>query len=523
MTDNTLYTLLYNGTQSSEVSGEFSFPDYLPDVRRILRVTAAPHVTGKYMNGERLELEGSIGMTLLYLSEEGTVCAFPASLPFSQSLAVAGMDETTVVTAHLNADTPVCRLIGPRKCALRARPKLSVRVIAARDVTPDTAPLYSHTGTEALCTDTTRIPTASLVCVSRGDLRYAEDLAVTDGVIHSVLSCEVTPILSECRCTGGCVVFKGEFDISALCAVREDSSSAPVYRTLHRRVPFSETLEDDGITDAHRCEPDITVTSVQPTVTEEGRNLGVDFSAECAAVCAADTEVSVIRDAFLPSFDVKITTEPHTLIRPLKTVMGNFSAAAALKYDPQEGTPTVVDCRMQAFPERCEVSGGRIVTEGTLDISLILSFDDGSYLPLNGTAPLRWDTDASYLHNPAQLMAEADFRVCGMSTKPDPAAGTVACTAELSVLLTAAEKENAALPRVLSVSPDAKKVPPSREPLVLYYPQVGEAVWDIAKHYRLTPKAILRANRLEDGTKTVPAGVSMLVIPLDDAFSAFTA
>ena len=64
-----IYTLLYNGNQHSEISGEFSLPDYLPDVRRILRVKADPHITGKYMNGERLEFEGEVTMTLIYLSE----------------------------------------------------------------------------------------------------------------------------------------------------------------------------------------------------------------------------------------------------------------------------------------------------------------------------------------------------------------------------------------------------------------------------------------------------------------------
>ena len=61
------------------------------------------------MNGERLELEGEVGMTLLYVSEENTVCAFSASLPFSQSIAVSGLDETAVITARLRADSTACR------------------------------------------------------------------------------------------------------------------------------------------------------------------------------------------------------------------------------------------------------------------------------------------------------------------------------------------------------------------------------------------------------------------------------
>ena len=64
MEQEKVYTLLYSGTQNSEISGEFTLPDYLPDVRRILRLTSGPRITGKFMNGERLELEGEVSMTL---------------------------------------------------------------------------------------------------------------------------------------------------------------------------------------------------------------------------------------------------------------------------------------------------------------------------------------------------------------------------------------------------------------------------------------------------------------------------
>ena len=47
------------------------------------------------MNGERLELEGNIGMSLLYMSEENTIHCFTAPLPFAQNITAAGLDRQT--------------------------------------------------------------------------------------------------------------------------------------------------------------------------------------------------------------------------------------------------------------------------------------------------------------------------------------------------------------------------------------------------------------------------------------------
>ncbi len=514
MNEKAIYTLLYHGTQHSEISGEFTFPDYLPDVRRVLRVSAHPHITGKYMNGERLELEGEVGMTLLYFSEESTVCAFTAALPFSQSIAIPGLDETAIITARLHTDSTACRLTGPRKCILRTKPTLSVRAAVQKHITPDLSSLPAAE-TPNLCIRTTELPASDLVCMSRADLRYAEDLSAGDGVIVTVLSCEVSPTIRECRAMTGSVICKGEFAVTALCSIQEDGGI--VCRTLSRRIPFSEVLDDPIITEAFRCEPDLTVTSVTPTVTEEGRNLGVDFVCDLALLCAADIRVPIITDAFLPSYDVLLPTDPHTVFRPLKTVTGALSASAALKFDSKEPPKAVTDACITASFDRWELKDGRIHLDGTLEVSLICASEETGYLPLTQSVPLHWDTDAAGLGDIQALLIQTDCGIAGQNTRIDSAAGTVVCDAELSVLVSIAAKETHELPRALTLPPDAKPYPPIRECLIFCYPEQGETVWDIAKRYRIPPQTVCTANGMDPASDT--ADISPLVIPIHPVFA----
>ena len=509
MNPKTVYTLLCHGTHHSESSGEFTLPDYLPDVRRVLRVTADPHVTGKYMTGERLELEGEVRMTLLYLSEESSVCAFSAVLPFSQSIAVPSLDETAIITAHLSCDTAACRLLGPRKCVLRTKPALYVRAASRRDITPDTASLSAEVK-DTLCLRTHSYPAADLVCVSRGDLRYADDLSVgTDGTVTAVLSCTVTPLIRECRAVSGGVICKGEFVLSALCSLQETGGN--VCRALTGRLPFSETLDDAALTDAFRCEPDLCITNVTPTVIEDGRALGVDFSCELAVLCTADTEIPVITDAFSAKNDIRLTEEPCTVFRPLKTVIGAMSAAAALKFDPADPPKAVTDACITVRFDRTEKKDGRLQLDGTMECTLLCSCEDGSYQPLSATVPVHWDTDGSAMPDASSLLLHSDCSVSSYSTRIDTTAGTVFCDAELSVLLTAAAKEIRSLPRALTVPSDTPSYPVPSHPLMFCYPEEGECLWDIAKRYRIPPAVIAATNGLDPNTEVCESKTPLVI------------
>lgn len=57
-----------------DVSEDFVLPDYCPEVRRVLGVTARASVGGKYLSGEELEADGDVTYTVVYMGGEGEIC-----------------------------------------------------------------------------------------------------------------------------------------------------------------------------------------------------------------------------------------------------------------------------------------------------------------------------------------------------------------------------------------------------------------------------------------------------------------
>ncbi|MBQ3064942.1 MAG: DUF3794 domain-containing protein [Clostridia bacterium] len=514
---NSVYTLLSNNTQQTDIGTEFSLPDYLPDIRKVLRILSDPQITGRYMSDEKLELEGNVSFTLIYLSEENTIRSFRTTAAFEQSFAINGMTSDTLVTVNKTAEHSVCRLTGPRRCTFRCRLRISVRAISALSVKPEICQIPAGTDRQTLSTKTVTVKSCLVYPLPDAEMRYTEDIRSSDGPISEVLSYEVHPIISDVRVQNGSILCKGEFLITVLCSISDENDTL-TYQTLQKRIPFTEMNDDEKIRDSFRCDPDISVTEISCTITEEGRNLGVDFNTLFCAVCYEETNVPIITDAFLPSYDIRIQSEERPVFLPYRMLFGNMAVSGQIKFDTDEKPHSITDCIGHVVFERTELSDKRSCTNGYIDVSAILQTEEHHFIPVNGTVPIRWECDtavwgpAAPFIDPSQLLCHVDGGILNTGCRIDHDQHCIVFDAEVSLSLYAATKTTVPIPVSLSVPPDAKKIPPSPCPVVLYYPQQGEAIWDIAKEYRVSPEQLCETNRFSEDTDTVPQGTRVMLI-----------
>lgn len=105
LTKNAVMEKLYDGESSNELSDDYSLPDYLPDIRKIVRVGAKPQLNGKYMNGEKVEFEGRVFYEILYISSENTLKVIAFDTSFEQNVPIVGLDENCIITITPLLDT----------------------------------------------------------------------------------------------------------------------------------------------------------------------------------------------------------------------------------------------------------------------------------------------------------------------------------------------------------------------------------------------------------------------------------
>ncbi len=507
---DTLYALLYDGYTGCEVGGDGFLPDYLPDIRRVLRTETEVHITGKYKNGDRLTLEGTASIDLLYMAEDGCVYCMPGEYPFETSVTVTGLDEDTVLTAHITTDTASCRLSGPRRFTLKNKLKCHVRAVACRQTLPRTPDALS------VCRKQETVSACRIRYAETGELRYSHDIQTPDTLLSEVLHTGVVPMVTDTHISDGHVICSGEFCISALCAAVDGAGNRQTV-SLRSRLPFSETPASDGMLPRDCvCDPDISVHSVTAAVSEDGHTLCLDFCAQLSVLCAEHTEVSVTTDAFLPIsqgpvMDAVLKKENPVSFLPEKTVYTTASSSIDTKYDPADGIRSVCDYTCRITADKGTVDGKRVQFRGDMTVSAIMETSEGRKVPLHASAPFTWETEVPMTEGKG-IISSCRCVPVSCTLQLDPASHTLHCGADIAIHACFASLTPVTM--VTDIGCKASDRPIPSYPMVLYYPGEGETVWDVAKHYRIPCDVLCETNHLAADTEEIPSSAHVLLIPM---------
>ena len=514
---NTACVLLYEGAHTAETGSDYTLPDYLPDIRKILRVTGVPRITGKYMNGDHVELEGTVQTEILYMAEEGTVHCMPVSAALEQSIAVSGLDENCVLSVDVRTENTVCRLSGPRRLSVKHKIRSTVRAFAERGMLPVIHDAQNPAAAANLCTEHGSVHSCTLYCADTDDLRYSEDVGTGGETVTEILSCAVSPCVTDVRSADGSVTCKGEYLIRLFCACAPTEGGQPVCHAFFRRVPFSETLEADSVSAGAVCLPDLTVTGCTAALAEEGRMCAVDFSAELSVTCFSDAECAPVTDAFVPSYETKCLSEEISVFRPKKTLFGTVSVPAPLRYDSAEEVTEVIDCTGTVLSCDAAVADGRLHLSGNMELSSIVRTKEGRCFPVSAQTPFRADADAGDLAREpdASPFLSASVVIPECKCRLDTAAHTVNADAELAFSVFSGCQEICRTVTDISFSAEALPAPSTDDAVILCYPMPGESLWEIAKHYRLPPDELRRANRFPAEKKSTAPEDRVLIIPVN--------
>ena len=66
-------TLLCDKLEMSEVTAEVSLPDYRPEIKRLIRVTATISPPARYVGAASTELSGNVDFCILYTGNDGAL------------------------------------------------------------------------------------------------------------------------------------------------------------------------------------------------------------------------------------------------------------------------------------------------------------------------------------------------------------------------------------------------------------------------------------------------------------------
>jgi len=476
-------------TQTKEVSGELTMPDYFPEIRKVISVTADALPDTKYLSDQSLEIGGCVAFSLLYIGDDGALSCVPYVTEYTQSFPV-GRDfqgGSADIRMESTADSIFCRPLAPRTVSLKARVKSRVCADKWEDAS------LSCSGDDGTPVDTLRKKSLEKLerSVSTVGRKAFFATGSTSGEEH--LQSHARPIL----CRGEVLVDSASAghesvtvsgDIICNCLLQSDDGS---YRALWKRLPFEEQINAEGVDTDYTCAAFGRVASTAASINEGGE-LTLDCDYDIDVVCAKKSAVSIVDDAYSTAYSLDSKRQDMSVqsLVCLENKTVTVSAQGRRKAERSEGDH-VVFCTAEAKIERADASDGRICFTGEVTFkALVTEGGDASTeeisAPVSFDIPTDSDADGNIVYHaflsPSRIECTLDdstvFAKCELYAFAE-AVREMRCAPVTEACFGASEKSNQSAPSIR-----------------ICYPEKGRRIWDIAKECRAALSECERRNKI---------------------------
>lgn len=505
---NCIMTKPIRKTDVKEISAEYTLPDYLPDITRLLHTGARIEDPEKYCSGDTAEYEGKLCFDVIYATSDGKIKNAAFDTDYSSSVSGLSISDLSSVNVHTYAEGVGCRLAGPRKLTVKAKLVTDISVCSVECTEPAIGGKSTQESIKTLQYRKNKVEFAKEIKTSEKNTPVSEDIEIEPGMpqISDIVYAQLLPAPIEVKCSDGKVYYDGALLANIMYESLGENEQKYVFFT--REVPISGSAEADGVSEGDMALCDVIVSNIsyRPQADElgEAKTVELDFDYSVFFRVFSKSVCEVTTDMYSLDYEnsVEKASFRYRTAEAAKTFNFSFNESAA--YDDADfGTVLGASCR--AAVTSAEKLGTKVSVSGNAVFSLIMCGENGSYAGKSFTLPFRADTDMGKFSH----LFGFESCACAGEVNARVSDGRIFFDAEITVsLLILGEKETDAI-KSCTVFTDRPVTAYDHSNIVLYYPSRSDDLWTVAKKYNTTVERLASLNGI---TKEEVSG-GVLVIP----------
>ena len=494
----TVCNTLCDKKMTVDLSGEFSLPDYLPEMRRLVRVTVTPTAPSKFISGNSVQLGGGVDYNVCYVGADGRL--YGTSFPGEYSLNAAfdpdveyDVHHGITAEADISAASVVGRVVGARKLSLKTRLIASIIALgSAEERLAEWASDPAHSHTQKLMK---RVECHKRLVGSNDEIVLRDTLdAALEGARYVSSDCGV--FIEEVRGGDGYVDCRGTVKVRYLLC--RESDGAPF--VVEKRYPLSETVELDGMKDGARATAFGTCTGID--VASDGIDGGDNECTIRIRILAqgfVGEQVSYVNDAYSTVYDtaceMKTVKLPTVCYCGLKNM--TFDTVVPLDklgIDRAKGEFNVVSTSVNASVGEWEFSedGKKAAVNGSVCFNMLYSV-----ITEEGSAEISSaETELPFKIDGFDTDAVGKTSLCSASAL-DPrvkiGAGELELGCEIALSCAATSEVNTENVLAVNILGETAE---KRSGISLCFPGNDESLWSVAKKYRVLADQVRNDNRI---------------------------
>ena len=490
----------------TELSTDFSLPDYQPEIKRLLRVRATVSPPDKYIGAGNADFSGTVDYSILYSGNDGSLyCANETGeYQFSAPLEMTSdfeLNDGLTCDCEILPDVVSGRVAGPRKFTVKCRLRTHVRILGTRllEENVSDAPRDSI---QRLCGQAE----CARVFVGVGEPLQLGDEILCDAPMGDmrVISADAQVFVGEAVSGSGVVNCRGEVCLKLLCC-REDGTEPPT--PLWRRIPFTQAVPTDGAeVNCDAC-ADGVCTELHVTV-EEGRIL-CEVAIRLHAHAQRNEALQFTRDLYSTDAACEVRYTSCVFPKAVKCVNGNFSLNTTLSLEEAGLKPnaSLVDVALTPTVTALEADRGKYFLVGRCRVQVIQG-DGEDFSAQEFELPFRFETEGA-----SEAVTDYTASVTPISCRARVDGERLAIDAELAVCLS---MRGEAQFQMLSEAQFGDAVSRSAAVYTICYPSRDDTLWSVAKRYHRSVASVsdinsLAASPAADSPESL-AGVSYLLV-----------
>lgn len=471
------------------VEADFSLPEYMPEILRIIKSTAQPKINSCKVVGERVTVDGECELRMIYTAEDGGVYSFSQSRPFTRHCDNNIFNDVTDVNCDVLVSYVNCRATSTKRAEIKAGVVIKITAFVE-----EIEEIISSEGIGCIEEKCVPIRAMSLGCKKTRSFSMSDTLPLSTPCAF-IISTRASAVCTEIKKISNKIMVKGEA-IAEICYI--PSVDKTCTERIRHCLPINQILEFDGMEEYFTGNVTLNVTAVDVIQKNEQDGNGTAFDIALgvdASLCMwEEKELTVINDAYAVGGSIDLKKQSYIFLTALDEIRDTYVFRSDFQV-AGEGVSRVMDATCELTNVTLKKENDIFVISGNLTISALVKDNSGTISNVNKILDIKYERKADF--EDVDIFSMPQLTVLSIDCVEKGGNG-IDVRAEIGINATIFGRVY--IDTVTDIT--ESEIQPQRKSnaITVYFPEEAESLWSIARRYNTTVTAIAQENGLEGDT-----------------------
>ncbi|MBE6801100.1 MAG: DUF3794 domain-containing protein [Ruminococcaceae bacterium] len=470
------------------VEADFSLPEYMPEILRIIKSVAQPKVNSCKAVGERVTVDGECELRMIYTAEDGCIYSFTQSRPFTRHCENNVFNNATDINCEASVSYVNCRATSTKRAEIKAG--IVIKINAFLEETEEIISI------EDACIERKCVPVRamSLGCKKTRSFSMSDTVSLSAPCAFIVTS-RASAVCTEIKKISNKIMVKGDAVVE-ICYVNANDKSCT--ESIRHTLPINQILEFDGMEESFTGNVTLNVTALDVMLKNEQDGVGGSFdigiSIDASALMWEEKELVVINDAYAVGSCVDLKKQSMLFFTPLDEIRDTYIFREDFQVSG-EGISKVMGSTCELTNVTAKKENELLIVSANLSLSVLIKDASGSISNINKILDVKYERKADYEDVDIFCLPKLNVFSLDCAAKGN---NDIDVRAEINVSASVFGKLY--IDGVTDITESENQPVRNSNAITVYFPEESESLWSIARRYNTTVNAIAEENGLEGET-----------------------